>query len=324
MAELSFGQVEAVLAAVYEIQDHKRVAFAGRLKMLQKNGLPTGARPGRGKAGTYSFPHLLQLAVGVEMLQFGLAPQRAASMVAKSWPTICHSTNYALIGPNGELDYHPDVNFLWMVRPTELSDLQPDHGSVLADYASIEPIAKDRLAYILSGPGFVPGLFSSVEGAMLMPAGRIIHSLLWHTVVAKYLSLEHVGEQLRAAEKEFNDGVIALTVAPWEVEWTIFEDDLLDERLIDLRVQEIIDRAPREQISFMAKMLDEGLTDLWAQENHLMMNVARWGTMDRDRAGNIFLTRVGRALCNRFTELREAAARLDQRTAGGQNVDQKA
>lgn len=85
MAQFTFGQVEAVLAAINHVADDKRVAFAGRLKFLQKNGVPMRTAPGRGKSGNYSFENLVQLAVAVELLQCGLTPQRASEIVKLNW-----------------------------------------------------------------------------------------------------------------------------------------------------------------------------------------------------------------------------------------------
>jgi hypothetical protein len=85
MVEFTFGEIEAVLARLYEIAEHKRTAFAGRLKFLQKNGVPMREASGRGKAGAFTFPHLLQICIATELLQCGLTPQRAAKLVQRNW-----------------------------------------------------------------------------------------------------------------------------------------------------------------------------------------------------------------------------------------------
>lgn len=155
MVEFTFGQVEAVLSAVNNIADDKRVAFTGRLKFLQKNGVPMRSSTGRGKAGSFSFDHLLQVAVAVELLQAGLTPQRAAALVRQNWwmkaeeiYSILEDLDYR---PTDFLDYaHSEASgsrkanvkfptaiadWVWLVYLSELMDLS---GS--SDYPTMRAI----------------------------------------------------------------------------------------------------------------------------------------------------------------------------------------
>lgn len=130
MREFTFGQVEAILARHNTIADHKRVAFGGRLKFLQKNGVPhRRTKPGRGKAASFSFSELIQIAAAVELLQAGLTPQKAARIISTNWtvlePTIVHAIKY---GPLEQGKRHPEH---WILHPSELSDLM---DSDLSDY----------------------------------------------------------------------------------------------------------------------------------------------------------------------------------------------
>lgn len=306
MAEFSFGQVEAVLAAVHEIQDHKRVAFVGRLKMLQKNGLPTGSRPGRGKAGTYTFPQLLQFAIGVELLQFGVAPLRAASMVSKSWCEILHSTNYALDQRRAGGEWNPKIDLVWVVRPTELSELQADAGSVLDDYEAINALPSSSMVEMLLGSRFVPGVHMSVSGFMVLPAERIFGSLLWHIRYNKYLSVPEIYEQLENAEREFNDGVVRRDLPPWSIEWSEFMEGLLDEELIQKRVMEIVDRVPRDEYSQLAKITRRDINEVRKEGDRAFHAAGRWGLWDISPDQEFRLTRIGKAFVKHHQDLRRA------------------
>ena len=80
----TFSQVDAVLATMNFIAEHKRAAFTARIKQLLKHDFLDESAPGRGRAGSYSILALLQLVVAVEFLQSGMAPPLAAATVAKN------------------------------------------------------------------------------------------------------------------------------------------------------------------------------------------------------------------------------------------------
>src|SRR5690242_1824745 len=114
MVDFAFGQVEAVLAAMNRVASHKRIAFAGRLKFLQRNGVPLRVKPGRGRAGAYSFAQLMQLAIAVELLQSGLSPQRAAQLVQQNWGRL---RNMAMHHVSQEFEQTAVLpTYVWMVN----------------------------------------------------------------------------------------------------------------------------------------------------------------------------------------------------------------
>lgn len=133
MVEFSFGQVEATLAAINDIADHKRVAFAGRLKFLLKNGLLARERqrPGRGKAGTFTFPQVLQLALAVELLRFGLTPQRSAQIVDRSWGGLSYTAYTSILTDNewtelcrqNKVKSFDRTDWMWLVQSDAMSEL---------------------------------------------------------------------------------------------------------------------------------------------------------------------------------------------------------
>jgi hypothetical protein len=153
MAEFTFGQVEAIMASLHDIADHKRVAFAGRLKFLQKNGVPRRTRPGRGKTGSYNFSQLMQLAAAVELLKSGMTPQRAARLIDRNWGVLRHSVHMGTYTKAELADYDSSytverarVDWIWLVEMDALADLTADGVSDFDDYEAIKPIASDVLA----------------------------------------------------------------------------------------------------------------------------------------------------------------------------------
>ncbi|MEG3089524.1 hypothetical protein [Sphingomonas sp. PB4P5] len=132
----TFGQVEAVLGSVHRIADDKRIAFASRLKHLQKNGVPIMDRGGRGKAATYTFAHVMQIAAAMEIIQSGIPPQLAAALVKGNWgnlrTSIQNNLKYLNDGPasSGSSETYSSKRYsdgyqadFWAINPTAISDL---------------------------------------------------------------------------------------------------------------------------------------------------------------------------------------------------------
>ncbi|ALR22062.1 hypothetical protein [Sphingobium baderi] len=76
-----FGGVEAALAHMHGIASHKRTAFQARLKNFLRLGLLDDVKAGRGKAAKYEAHHILLLALGLELSQMGVAPERSVELI---------------------------------------------------------------------------------------------------------------------------------------------------------------------------------------------------------------------------------------------------
>lgn len=87
-ADLSFGDVEAILADVHGIASAKRTAFQARLKNMLRLGFPGYEGSGRGKRGRFGAFDLATLAVAVELSQLGLAPAHATKVMIDHWGTV--------------------------------------------------------------------------------------------------------------------------------------------------------------------------------------------------------------------------------------------
>lgn len=128
-----------------------------RLKHLQKVGLmPLLNRPGRGRANTYSFSELAQLAIGVSLLNCGVQPQKAAVTVASSWGLLRNGVGWSITDP-GEVKSRNEAvmaegrepiaeDVWWIVRSTGLTDLQGGRYDYLPESLSIMQLHGGRLA----------------------------------------------------------------------------------------------------------------------------------------------------------------------------------
>lgn len=79
--ELSYAQVADALAGYHRVADANRTAFRGRLQHFQRLGFPPGINTGRGRSAKYGFWQVLLLALGLELVQFGLSPEKAVSIL---------------------------------------------------------------------------------------------------------------------------------------------------------------------------------------------------------------------------------------------------
>lgn len=124
--QLTFGQVEHVLAAGQNIREDRRSAFANRLKNYQKSGFPEGINTGRGKAATYQVGHVLLLGLALELNQLGLNPERAVAVIMSDLPAVAMCFSFAANDgpPEGEFG---SPYFLYF-DPSGLSDLMIEHG----------------------------------------------------------------------------------------------------------------------------------------------------------------------------------------------------
>ena len=123
--EFSFGQIEAVCADLNRIASDKRVAFMGRLKQLQKQGLTEKAsRPGRGKPGSYSFADLMKFVIALELIQAGIMPQMAAKLVTGSWSMLRKNIYVCTFAPEDTIGFtSKPTEYLWMLDVEALRSL---------------------------------------------------------------------------------------------------------------------------------------------------------------------------------------------------------
>ena len=136
----TFGELEAVLAAVHGIDQTKRTAFQARLKNFHRLRYPIGFSAMKGKAATYSPLQIIEMALALEMTQLGLPPERATWVLTSNrWPTLM-----AVGMAAGWLAERP-IGF----DPEKQLDDEPPSMFVYFDPASLSPLTLHLPASIL-------------------------------------------------------------------------------------------------------------------------------------------------------------------------------
>ena len=77
----SFGEVDAMLASVNELDSSRRTAFQARLKHFLRLGALPNVKQGRGKASSYSAGDVITMATLCDLTRFGITPESAVAIV---------------------------------------------------------------------------------------------------------------------------------------------------------------------------------------------------------------------------------------------------
>jgi hypothetical protein len=136
----TFGELEAVLAAIHGIADSKRTAFQARLKNLHRLGLPIDLKTEKGKAATYSAGQVVEMALATELTELGLPPERVVRVLTLNWYPSAMAISIAarslLERPHGfheqEDEMEPPLSMFLFFDPAALAPLTLDHGQVIA------------------------------------------------------------------------------------------------------------------------------------------------------------------------------------------------
>jgi hypothetical protein len=92
--QLTYGQVEDLLADLHDIPPTRQSALRARLKHFKRLGFPAGVNTGRGRAAEYGPSALLRLVLAFEMLQLGMTPERAIATLRVSHTILIQAAGY--------------------------------------------------------------------------------------------------------------------------------------------------------------------------------------------------------------------------------------
>jgi hypothetical protein len=81
---MKYGQVEAALVSLFEVDKPRLGAFKARIRHLRNFDCPSTEKVGTGSTAEYSEFHALQLAIALAFEQIGLSPKHSAGL-AISW-----------------------------------------------------------------------------------------------------------------------------------------------------------------------------------------------------------------------------------------------
>lgn len=122
---LSYRELEDFIAELHAVAPSKRTALKGRLKHFQRLGWPAGTNQGKGARVQYDIGQTLFLAVGMEMLQLGITPERVVEHFNEN-PDSGVGLAYSFMDA---LDAGPGEPIYYVFNPEALSHLR---GSVLS------------------------------------------------------------------------------------------------------------------------------------------------------------------------------------------------
>lgn len=160
---LRFGHIEDVLAAIHAVGPPGRAAFRAKLKNLPRVGLDLPSQRA-GRTANYHPADLFKFSFATQLLEFGLMPAQATTIVGACWPAFvgqlfrargdasagkAQMRRYLVSEPSG-MTYEP-----FFFRAAESGCLQAGTRAAIIDVsallqqieASIEPAGIDRAAW---------------------------------------------------------------------------------------------------------------------------------------------------------------------------------
>ena len=82
--QITYRELEDFLGEIHMVALDKRTALKGRLKHFQRLGWPAGTNKGKGARVNYGIGQTMSLAIGMEMLQLGLTPERVVEQLGQA------------------------------------------------------------------------------------------------------------------------------------------------------------------------------------------------------------------------------------------------
>ncbi|MES1983542.1 MAG: hypothetical protein V4461_01155 [Pseudomonadota bacterium] len=151
----TFGQIEELLAKAHRIDPAKRTAFHGRLKHLQRWGFPSGEKPGKGKAISYSAEHLYMMVLVMELIQAGMPPKLSADLIRDNWNDLRTTIYLNMVGESErrEAGYVKAEDWCWLFRPEALREITVEGVSEYDHMEAVLAIEVSALAKHLTSEG---------------------------------------------------------------------------------------------------------------------------------------------------------------------------
>jgi hypothetical protein len=204
--EFSFGQIEAVCADLNRIASDKRVAFMGRMKQLQKMGMTEKAhRPGRGKAGTYSFGDLMRFVIAMELIQAGIPPKRAAQLVNGSWSLLRTNIYICSFAPEDTIGFtSKPTQYLWMMDVEALRPLTSEGESEWDHMERIRAVPMEEAVETLTkGVSAAPEIFGESWRTLVLNGFNLTQRVM--RVIAFHFGYASREELRQDIEREIHD-----------------------------------------------------------------------------------------------------------------------
>ena len=199
-AAMKYGQVEAALVRLFEVDKTRLGAFKARIRHLRNSGCPSIEKVGTGSTAEYSQLHALQLAIALALGQTGLSSKHSAWLAINRAPEISVTD-----GNQRFLVLLPDVDDS-RANPESLnsSDLPEDDELSTSTPAAYED---DEAAGIGGGRALqtifdLPGVGQSVlceSAGKLLGFAELMHAMSFVNVSNLVRDLEQALKQVEAA-----------------------------------------------------------------------------------------------------------------------------
>lgn len=144
--ELTYAEVEELLARLHNVHSLRRTALMGRIKNLQRLGWPEGTNVGKGARVRYDTRRVLSLVVAFELMAAGVTPDRAVTLLslllkhqlptaflaaiksanAESYKVELNTVANTVDGQTGKAYFHGVGDVLLVLDPDSLQPLRID------------------------------------------------------------------------------------------------------------------------------------------------------------------------------------------------------
>lgn len=146
--QISYSQVESLIAELHGIPLSRRPALESRLKHFKRLKFPAGVNTGKGRPAAYDVSAILRLLIAFELLQIGMYPLAAVRIIRQLGHLLIGAAghgggNLARADPdddrrNGEPYNDALGNFFILLDPVALSSLANQYDEGEAALATVQ------------------------------------------------------------------------------------------------------------------------------------------------------------------------------------------
>ena len=195
---------------MYGVASDKRIAFRGRIKHFQRMRFPGNTNTGKGVPARFSFNRLMQLVFAFELVQSGLDPSAARSVMSEHWPTLSPAVARSMVRdvyvkrdplgfPTGELSFAFYFDGLW--------SLTVEGDDTVEYYGAVDILPAGELAR----PYFNPARseYSEIDSpwrVLLIEVSQLVNEVVQRLIATGFqTSRRELFEDLAQGESEWED-----------------------------------------------------------------------------------------------------------------------
>lgn len=176
----TFGQIEELLVKAHRIAPEKRTAFQGRLKHLQRWGFPSGEKPGKGRAISYSTEHVFMMVLAMELIQSGMPPKLSADLIRDNWEAIRitlylnFSDEVERVSATGKTS----DDWCWLIRPEALREITFEGVSEFDHFDAVQAVELGSLPmHLAAEEGSLGGGYGRNWRTLIINGGPLVRGI---------------------------------------------------------------------------------------------------------------------------------------------------